>query len=43
MKILTYEVDSRKKLGICNKEETWIYPIESFDSFAKPYGRKRSL
>ncbi|MCI8536014.1 MAG: fumarylacetoacetate hydrolase family protein [Hungatella sp.] len=30
MKILTYEVDSRKKLGIWNKEETWIYPIESF-------------
>ena len=30
MKILTYEVDGRKKLGIWNRDETWIYPIESF-------------
>ena len=28
MKILTYEVDGRKKLGIWNRDETWIYPIE---------------
>lgn len=30
MKILTYEVEGRRKLGIWNKDETWIYPIESF-------------
>ena len=30
MKILTYEVDDRKKLGIWNQDQTWIYPIESF-------------
>lgn len=30
MKILTYEVEGRKKVGIWNREETWIYPLESF-------------
>lgn len=30
MKILTYEVDGRRKLGIWNREETWIYPLEAF-------------
>ena len=30
MKILTYEVEGRIRLGIWNKEETWIYPVESF-------------
>jgi len=30
MKILTYEVEGRKKVGIWNKEEDWIYPLESF-------------
>jgi len=30
MKILTYEVEGRRKLGIWNRDETWIFPIESF-------------
>ena len=30
MKILTYEVEGRIRLGIWNREETWIYPVESF-------------
>ncbi len=30
MKILTYEVEGRKKLGIWNRDETWIYPVEGF-------------
>ncbi len=31
MKIVTYEVERRKKLGIFSRDEQWIYPLESFD------------
>lgn len=30
MKLLTYEVDGRRKIGIWNREETWLYPLDSF-------------
>ncbi|MCI8886723.1 MAG: fumarylacetoacetate hydrolase family protein [Hungatella sp.] len=30
MKILTYEVEGRQRIGIWNQGETWIYPVESF-------------
>lgn len=30
MKILTYEVEGRQKIGIWNREESWIYPVEGF-------------
>lgn len=30
MKILTYEVDRKIKLGIFSKDEEWVYPITSF-------------
>lgn len=31
MKLVTYEVDRRKKLGIVSKDGNYIYPVESFD------------
>ena len=30
MKVLTYEVEGREKVGIWNRTETWVYPLESF-------------
>ncbi len=30
MKIVTFEVEGKQKLGILNKDEQWIYPIDSF-------------
>ena len=30
MKILTYEVEGRQKIGIWNHDENWIYPLDSF-------------
>lgn len=30
MKILTYEVEGRQKIGVWNHDESWIYPIDSF-------------
>lgn len=30
MKLLTYEVDSKARIGIMSRDEVWVYPLRSF-------------
>lgn len=30
MKLLTYEVDRRKDIGVMSKDEMWVYPLRAF-------------
>ena len=41
MKIVTYEVEGRRKLGILNAGEQWVYPLECFGMDYRGYGRGR--
>ena len=30
MKLLTYEVDRRKDIGVMSRDEMWVYPLRAF-------------
>lgn len=31
MKFVTYEIEHKRRLGVINRDETWIYPLRSLD------------
>lgn len=40
MKLVTYEVDGRKDIGVVSKDETWVFP---FKAFGVEYGDMREV
>ena len=30
MKLVTYEVDRRRDIGVMSKDETWVFPLRAF-------------
>lgn len=31
MKFVTYEIEHKRRLGVINRDGTWIYPLRSLD------------